>query len=159
RDLLVNPSDENTIFEYPTIFASFAPVCNPGTGLQHMTLSEERWLWATGRAKTGENFIVGTRDPGSATRNASMNFMGLDASFGVGDNIGALQTDASFDQVGPKFFPNGKASTGSLRSTVTNARLGVAYLGAEGGGSTSGTTGFLDTQALNIIDTRNDLYA
>ena len=153
------PYDANTIFTYPLTLAVIAPVTNPGTGIVQMKMTEEQYLWATGRAKTGENFVVLTRDVGSGTRNGAMNAIGLDPSHGIGDNIGLQSTLSNANLLGPDYQPTNKGSTGAMLSTLRNTRLGVGYAGAETGVSGASPSSWLSTNALEIIDTLNDLPA
>jgi hypothetical protein len=158
RNLGTTPADANTVFEYPLTMAPVAPIANPGTGIQHMKMSEMRWLFATGRAKTGENFVVCTRDIGSGTRNAFNNYTGLDPSYGAGDNVGLQSTSSSQDQLGPTFYPTNKGATSGMLRTLRYHRLAIGYAGAETSVSGASPSSWLSGGALDIIDTFNDVY-
>jgi hypothetical protein len=151
------PYDNNTVFEQALTLAPIAPLTNPGTGIQRMKMTELQWLFTTGRARTGENFVVATRDVGSGTRNGFMNGIGIDPSFGVGDNIGVQSNSSNQNLLGPHFYPTNKGATSGLLNTLRNHRLAVGYAGAETGLG-SAPSGWLSSNALEIIDTQNDVF-
>ncbi|MFG0242617.1 MAG: GC-type dockerin domain-anchored protein [Phycisphaerales bacterium JB054] len=125
--------DEFTAFD--TLIANVpvsAPV-NYGVGMQQIKMSDLRHLNATGRRITGENLMVVTRDVGSGTRNAFMNGIGLDPSWGVGENIGARTVSSANDRLGPDFQPSNKGGSSRVDATVINHRLAVGHTGAERG--------------------------
>lgn len=151
-------ADSNTIFDNSLAFAPIAPVVNYGTGVQRFTMTELQHLFLTGRAASGENFIVSTRDVGSGTRNAFNNCIGIDPSFGRGDNIGGISTSGNQHLLGNEFTPTNKGSNGGMEQVLRNTRLGIGYVGTERGVSGTGTGSWLSTGALEIADVRNDLY-
>ncbi len=151
-------ADANTIFDQQLAFAPIAPVVNYGTGIKQIKMTELQFLFTTGRANTGENLITHTRDVGSGTRNAFMNSIGVDPSFGRGENIGPIITLSSQSLVGPNFFPSNKGSNGRMEETIRNARLGIGYVGTERGVTGSGSGSWLSTGALEIADTMGDIY-
>lgn len=153
-----NPTANVTVFDTNLLYAPIALVVNPGTGIRQLKISEMRHLFGTGRAVTGENFMVITRDIGSGTRNAFQNCIGQDPSFGVGDNIGGLSTTSTTINLGADFVPNNKGSNGALESTLRNSRLGMGYIGTERGVTGSGSGSWLSTGALEIADVQNDIY-
>ncbi len=157
-----NP-DVNTIFDTALLFAPIAPVTNFGTGLTQVTMTQLQHLFVTGRASSGENFMIITRDVGSGTRNAFNNGTGVDPSFGNGENIGALSNSSTQNLVGPNFIPTNKGSNGNMEATLRNTRLGLGYIGTERGVTGSGSGSWLvrdgsGNSALEILDTRNDIY-
>ena len=156
RDTGTNPYGPNTIFEIPLAMAVVAPVTNYGTGITQMKMSDMQWLWTTGRARSGENFVVATRSIDSGTRNAMMNCIGIDPSWGVGDNVGGESILGPENQMGSSFYPTNKGSTGQLRDTVKNHRLAIGYIGADGGVSDGWLTAA--NRQFDIIDTQNDIY-
>ncbi|MGD9789660.1 MAG: GC-type dockerin domain-anchored protein [Phycisphaerales bacterium] len=151
-------ADSNTIFDNELAFAPIAPVVNFGTGITQVKMSELQHLFSTGRAITGENLITHTRDVGSGTRNAFMNSIGVDPSFGRGENIGSIITSSSQSLVGPNFFPSNKGSNGRMEETIRNTRLGIGYVGTERGVTGSGSGSWLSSGALEIADTMGDIY-
>lgn len=160
---LFNPNnpgaaDANTIFDNSLALAPIAPVVNYGTGIRQIKISELQHLFTTGRANTGENFVVITRDVGSGTRNAFNNCIGVDPSFGVGDNIGGLSTSGNNHVLGNEYTPTNKGSNGGSEQTIRNTRLGIGYVGTERGVTGSGTGSWLTSNALEIPDTQNDIY-
>ncbi|MFZ4430946.1 MAG: hypothetical protein ACOYPS_11395, partial [Phycisphaerales bacterium] len=151
-------ADSNTIFDNSLFFAPIAPVTNYGTGLERVTMSEIQHLFTTGRASSGENFVICTRDVGSGTRNAFNNATGVDPSYGVGDNIGGLSTAANQSLLGNEYTPTNKGSNGNMEAVLRNSRLGIGYVGTERGVTGSGSGSWLTTNALEILDVMNDIY-
>jgi len=147
------PPDENTIFDTPVAWATIALVTNLGTGVRQMDQSDVRHLIATGRNMKGENFMVVTRDSGSGTRNAFNNSIGLDPSWGVGENIGGLSVLSNEHILGPNFIPGNKGGNSNVEVTARNHRLGIGYAGAERGIEGA----WLSGGQLEIIAIRNDL--
>jgi hypothetical protein len=130
-----NYSSPDEFTAYDTLVAN-APVAAPvnyGVGMQQIKMSDLRHLNATGRRINGENLMVITRDVGSGTRNAFMNGIGLDPSWGVGENIGARTVSSANDRLGPDFQPSNKGGSSRVDATVINHRLAVGHTGAERG--------------------------
>jgi len=150
--------DSNTIFDQELAFAAIAPVINYGTGLTQTTITQLQHLFITGRANTGENFIVATRDAGSGTRNAFMNCIGVDPAYGRGDNIGVISTSGGQNNLSAAFQASHKGSNGGMESVLRNARLGVGYVGTERGVTGSGSGSWLVSDALEILPVQNDIY-
>lgn len=157
---IANPgaADANTLFDTQLAFAPIAPVINLGTGITQIKVSELQHIFTTGRAKSGENFVVVTRDVGSGTRNAFMNCIGIDPSWGVGDNIGDISALARENNLGQYFYPSNKGANGGMEGTLRNARLGIGYIGTERGVTGSGSSNWLGTNALEIPNVQNDIY-
>jgi hypothetical protein len=131
---LQNP-DACTLYSTPIAFTPIAYPVNYGVGLQQASQTELRHLFTTGRMITGENLIAVTRDSGSGTRNAAMNSLCLDPSWGIGDNVGPRATQGAQTLVGPDYIPTNKGGSSLLEDTVRNTRLGVGTTGAERGES------------------------
>jgi len=121
----------DTIFDTPIAFVPIAAVTNYGVGLEQIDQSDLRYGNATGRRSNGENLVFVTRDSGSGTRNGFQNSIGLDPSWGRGENIGERNNRAEFNLLGPDFLPGNKGGSGSLDSTVINHRLAIGHTGAE----------------------------
>ncbi len=145
--------DENTIFDTSICFAPIACVTNLGTGMAQIDQSNIRHLLASGRLVSGENIVAVTRDSGSGTRNGYCNSMGLDPSWGVGDNIGALSVLAAEHILGPDFISTNKVGNGEVETTTRNHRLAIGYAGAERGVN----SGWLTGGSLEILAVRFDL--
>ncbi|MCC7387832.1 MAG: hypothetical protein IT431_03600 [Phycisphaerales bacterium] len=120
---------------YDTLIANAPVGCpvNYGVGLSQITMSDLRHANATGRRLNGENLMVITRDSGSGTRNAFMNGIGLDPSWGIGENIGVRTVSSGADRLGPNFQPSNKGSSSRMDATVINHRLAIGHTGAERG--------------------------
>jgi hypothetical protein len=127
---LSNP-DSFTAYDFPVSVTPVAAPVNYGVGMSEIRMSDLRHLSATGRRINGENLIKVTRDSGSGTRNAFMNTIGLDPSFGIGENIGLRTTLSLNDLVGPNYQPSNKGGSSRVDATVANTRLGVGHTGAE----------------------------
>ena len=153
-------ANANTIFDTPLSYAVIVPIANPGTGVTQIKISELRHLFATGRLITGENLQAVTRESGSGTRNAFNNCIGLDPSFGVGDNIGFISTLPVNDNLGAQWTPTNKNASSGMEGTTRNARLGIGYSGGERGLSGSGAASWLvgSNPALWIPSVQNDIY-
>ena len=129
----VNSADSNTIFDTPLAWAPITPMINLGVGRTQIKASELQYAFVTGRLPNGENLVVATRDVGSGTRNGFMNTLGIDPSWGMGDNIGGLSTVTTQSEYGANFSPTNKGSNGLMESIVFNHRLALGYVGAERG--------------------------
>ena len=141
----------STVYDTPVSLVPVAPLTNLGTGLRQVTKTELRYLTTTGRNQNGENFIVVTRDSGSGTRNAFMSGLGVDPSFGIGDNI--LNSNSSTnDNAGLNFIPSNKGGSGRVEATVRNARIAVGYTGAE-----RGKGSWLTGGQIEILAVKDDL--
>lgn len=149
----VSNPDEFTIFDTPVTLTPVSAPVNFGVGLQQIEMSDLRHLNATGRRLSGENLMVITRDSGSGTRNAFMNGICLDPSWGVGENIGPKTSDSANDRAGPEFQPSNKGGSSRMEATVKNNRLAVGHTGAERGES----KGWLVDGELELLAVRSDL--
>ena len=151
-----NPGAANTdtLFDNPLAWAPIAPMVSFGTGRTRVKVSELQHLYATGRLPDGENLIAITRDVGSGTRNAWCNTIGLDPSWGNGDNIGALSALTAENLIGPNFIPTNKGSNGNVEATVLNTRLGYGYAGAERGV----IGGWIAANRADTNAVQNDIY-
>ncbi len=149
----VNNPNEFTIFDTPVTLTPVAAPVNFGVGLQQIEMSDLRHLNATGRRLSGENLMVITRDSGSGTRNAFMNGICLDPSWGVGENIGPKTSSSVNDRAGPNFQPSNKGGSSRMEATVKNSRLAVGHTGAERGES----SGWLVDGELELLAVRSDL--
>ncbi|MFG0283077.1 MAG: hypothetical protein ACF8R7_01525 [Phycisphaerales bacterium JB039] len=147
------PSATDIIFDTSIAFAPIACITNLGTGVEQLEMSEVRHLFATGRLPSGENLVAVTRDSGSGTRNGFNNSIGLDPSWGVGDNMGPLSAISAWDRLGPDWVPSSKGGSSRLEGTVQNHRLAVGYTGAERGVN----SGWLTGGRIEIIAVRNDI--
>ncbi len=158
--------NSSTIFGTSIAFAPVSFVANHGTGLQNITQSDLAFLYVTGRAPDGTNYVVATRDIGSGTRAGAMNSLGVDPSFGVGDNIGNQTIPNSTQSlVGSAFQPTNLDATGTVTNVVRDSRLAVGYVSTstgkanEANGSNevlgiqfTGGTGFVRPTAESIIN-------
>ena len=124
-------SATDVVFDTQVAFVPIAAIVNYGVGLQEITQSDLRYGNATGRLSNGENLVFVTRDSGSGTRNGFQNSIGLDPSWGRGENVGDRNNDAEFNILGPDFLPSNKGGSGSMEATVVNTRLAVGHTGAE----------------------------
>ncbi|MEQ8770949.1 MAG: hypothetical protein RIB60_10635 [Phycisphaerales bacterium] len=123
--------DALTVYSTAVSLAPVAPLVNYGVGADTIYMSDLRHLNATGRRLVGENLVCITRDSGSGTRNAFMNGIGLDPSWGRGENIGNRTTTSVNDRVGPDYQPSNKGGSSRMDATLQNTRLGAGHTGAE----------------------------
>ena len=126
-----SPTATDVVFDTQVAFVPIAAIVNYGVGLEQITQSDLRYGNATGRLSTGENLVFVTRDSGSGTRNGFQNSIGLDPSWGRGENVGDRNNDAEFNILGPDYLPSNKGGSGSMEATVINTRLAIGHTGAE----------------------------
>jgi hypothetical protein len=155
-----NPAlaDANTLFDTALFWAPIVPMVNYGANLRQTTVTNLQYLFGAGRAQSGENLMVVTRDSGSGTRNGWQNTIDQDPSFGVGENVGALSNAQDEDRLGSLFIPSNKNGTGNVERTVINHRLAVGYVGGERGVGTGGSPGWLVTNRADIPSVTMDIY-
>ena len=160
-----NTSSPNafTIFNTPIASAPIAFETNYGTGLSQATYTQLRHLFTTGRLPSGENLTAITRDSGSGTRNGAMNSIGIDPSWGGGENVGTRNDDSSAatatdrSLVGANYLPSNKNGSGSLERTVQNTRLGIGTTGAERGIANTWLVNNGGNRRADLLAVRNDL--
>jgi len=135
-----NP-DARTVFDTTIAASPAAIIANRGAALENVRFSELQYLFVTGRMPSGENLIACTRDSGSGTRNLTMNSLGIDPSWGVGENVGKKFDDARWAQLGPLTQPSpyvqgcqptNCGGSSIMEGAVQNQRLAVGYTGAFG---------------------------
>ncbi len=145
--------DDLTIFDTPISITPVAAVVNFGVGMEEIKMSDLRHLSATGRRMNGENLMKVNRDVGSGTRNAFMNGICLDPSWGAGENIGPRTVSSSNDLVGPNFQPSNKGGSSRVEGTVRNHRLAIGHSGAERGINSS----WLTNGSLELLAVQSDI--
>ncbi|BAM05282.1 beta strand repeat-containing protein [Phycisphaera mikurensis] len=158
--------DANTLFETQLALSPIAFVANAGAAVDSTTStgaadgnikkSELQHLFVTGRTVSGENLVAITRDSGSGTRNGAMNSIGVDPSWGTGDNVGRKNKGSGddLDTPGPDYIPTNKNSSSRLENTVQNTRLGVSYNGIVGNAGPDSVG-----NRYEILNVANDLDA
>ncbi len=145
--------DSLTVFDSPITLTTIAAIVNFGVGIQQIKMSDLRHLSTTGRRINGENLMAVTRDSGSGTRNAFMNGICLDPSWGVGENIGSRTVFSTNDRAGPDYQPSNKGGSSRMESTCKNTRLAIGHTGAERGIS----KGWLNGSQLEVLAVQADL--
>lgn len=148
-------ADGNTLFDTPFAYAPISVEASHGTGLQQIKMSDLRHLSVTGRDTDGENFIMVTRDSGSGTRNGFQNSIGVEPSWGMGENIGGLSTLANANIVGAAYSPSNKGGSSGVDNTITSTRLGIGYSGAER--AVTGSTAYITTGRAEALAVQNDV--
>ncbi|HAL45672.1 MAG TPA: hypothetical protein DCP47_07145, partial [Phycisphaerales bacterium] len=120
-------ANAQTVFDTEIAWVPIAIIANQGVGLPSGNISAEQlqYLNVTGRMQNGENLAVSTRDSGSGTRNGAMNTLGVDPSWGRGDN-----TDKKFDveadtKLGKTHKYTNCGGSGVLEKAVETRRLGI----------------------------------
>lgn len=126
-----NP-DGFTIFDTPIAWVPSAILTNRGTGLSQIAATELQYLYVTGRMPNGENLVAATRSAGSGTRNGVMNTLGIDPSWGRGDNMGNETKDKQYFILGPQHQATNSDSSSRLQDVAKDRRLAVAYSGLAG---------------------------
>jgi hypothetical protein len=124
--------DTKTIFDTQIAFVAVVPIVNRGTGLKQATYSDMQYHFTTGRRMNGENLAASTRDVGSGTRNAWCNSLGIDPSWGRGDNFGGRTTNANQEDLGPWHRVSNSGSSSHLENGVQQRRLAFGYTGISG---------------------------
>ncbi|QOJ13381.1 MAG: hypothetical protein HRU75_01455 [Planctomycetia bacterium] len=141
-----NP-DNLTIYDTGIAWSTVAAIANIGTDLwldlnnngireagevgaiRHSDLQHG---YVTGRRKNGENLAFNCRDVGSGTRNAHMNGLGIDPSWGVGDHVGRRINQDTLTRPGPNHQVNNCGGSSISESAVQNRRICVGYTGTVG---------------------------
>lgn len=142
--------DANTIFDYVAAWVQVAIITNRGTGLENVRFTDLQYLFTTGRLPTGENLMAATRDVGSGTRNAAMNSLGIDTSWGRGDNVGNRSDVSTTTLLGSSFQPTNNGGSGLMEDVVRYARLAVGYTGLSGSSRAVGDANAGRYEILNI---------
>lgn len=143
-------NNDKTIYTYGIAWVPISFISNRGTGLENVDMSDLQYLFTTGRRSNGENLIAATRDIFSGTRNGSMNSIGLNPSFGRGDNLGSQTSSSSAPKLGPNFQATNLDGSGLMEDAVYNARLAVGYTGLAGTSRASGDTVAGKYEIINI---------
>ncbi|QDU35141.1 hypothetical protein KS4_32210 [Poriferisphaera corsica] len=153
--------DSNTVFDNSIAWVPIAFIANHGTGIDadfngaadgNVKKTELQHLYVTGRMKNGENLVAVSRDSGSGTRNGAMNSLGVDPSWGVGDNVGQKHADKSNDKLGDSFVSTNKNSSSRMEQTVRNHRLAVGYTGLAGSSKAARESADNQYEVLNIMN-------
>lgn len=121
-----NP-DDKTIFDFPIGWYPFCFLASRATGLENVTVEELQCLYLTGRSPCGINYNTATRDSGSGTRNACMSSIGVDPSWGRGDNLGRKGKDPNMEILGPAYQYNNIDSSTTSSLNHRNNRFMVSY--------------------------------
>jgi len=152
--------DAHTVYDTTLAWVPIGYIANPGTGLTDVRATELQHLYTTGRMPNGENLVSAVRDSGSGTRNAAMNSLGIDPSFGRGENISLKNSTINFDELGPVFAPDAKGGSSRMEGVVQNSRLAVGYTGLLGGSRAIADMNGGKYELLNVmkdIDGNGDL--
>ncbi len=142
-----NP-DGSTLYDTSIAFVPVVPIASQGVGRSNVKFTDLQWLLVTGRMPSGENLVAATRDVGSGTRNAYTNSLGLDPSWGMGDNDRSEMLFENPDARGPGahlghvlngtafqlHYSNSLGGSGIMERTVQNRRLAIGYTGLFGSG-------------------------
>ncbi len=154
--------DDHTVYDTTIAWTPIGYIANPGTGLEDVKVTELQHLFVTGRMPNGENLQASTRDSGSGTRNGAMNSLGIDPSFGRGDNQSAKTKTSNHDVLGPEYTTDANGGSSRMEGTVQNGRLAVGYTGLLGGSRAIADAQSGKYELLNVmkdIDGDNDGFA
>lgn len=146
--------DSQTVFDNTVAFSPVCIIANRGTGRENVTYSDLQHHFVTGRFPSGENFVAATRDSGSGTRNACMNPLGIDPSWGAGDNIGNEITTNDETRLGPLFRPTNCGGSGFIEQVVQESRLAIGYTGYFG---SSRAVGDANAGLYEILNVKKDV--
>jgi hypothetical protein len=124
--------DAQTIFDFPMGWLPFVFVAARSTGLENVTVDELACMYTTGRAPCGINYTVGTRHSGSGSRNACMSSIGVDPSWGRGDNLGQTDKGTDLEILGPAHQASNITSSSTLRDIQSNDRFMISYQSLHG---------------------------
>jgi hypothetical protein len=152
-----SPADALTVVDTPVAWVPIAYIANQGTGLKNVTQNDLEYLYMTGRMPGGENLYACTRDSGSGTRNAAMNSLGFDPSWGRGDNIGTKNSNGNVSYVGPIHQSSNLDGTSVMANAVTSQRLSVGYVGLTTANTATGASNSA-YQILNLKKTGGTQY-
>ncbi len=147
---IANP-DANTVYDTQVALVPIAAITNFGTGMSEIDMQDLRYLSLSGRMSTGENLVFVTRDSGSGTRNGFQSSIGVEPSWGVGENVGPKINDNPSRLLGPNFVPSNAGGSSTMEGRVRNHRLAIGYTGAERGNGS-----WLDAGQLDALGVRND---
>ncbi|MEM9882659.1 MAG: PEP-CTERM sorting domain-containing protein [Planctomycetota bacterium] len=161
------PSNDNaTVYDTELAWVPIAFIANYGTGIDgedaddtpdgNIKKSELQHLFVTGRMDNGENLVATTRDSGSGTRNGAMNSIGVDPSWGTGENTGLSSRAAPNDDLGDQFIGGNKNSSSRLEDTVQNHRLSVGYTGIVDNAGDSKAADHYGNGQIEILNVMND---
>ncbi len=128
-----------TIFDTRIAWAPIVPLVNYGVGLTQVAYTDLQHLVLTGRRENGENIQFVTREVGSGTHNAFMNSVGVDPSWGLGENIGPVgngtgsgANGTNAGRAGANFIPGNKLGTSQVRDVMRlGSRLTIGYVGGD----------------------------
>ncbi|MFP4054588.1 MAG: PEP-CTERM sorting domain-containing protein [Phycisphaerae bacterium] len=138
-----------------------AYIANSGTALENVKKSELQHLFTTGRMPNGENLNAATRDSGSGTRNGGMNSLGIDPSWGVGDNLGDKtkikpQMGLGYTYVDGEGWVehqyNNLGSSSIMEGAAQNNMLAVGYTGLLGGSKAREESNDGKYEVLNLMN-------
>lgn len=146
--------DANTVYDTTLAYSPAAIIANRGTGLQNIKYSELQYAYVTGRMPTGENLTICTRDAGSGTRNLTMNSLGIDPSWGSGDNLGTKVDVDAAAQLGTGTQPTNCGGSGVMETAVRYRRLAIGYTGLFG---SSRAVGDATAGQYEILDVMKDI--
>jgi len=121
-----NP-DDKTVFDFPVGWIPFCFLASRASSLENVTVQELQCLYLTGRSPCGINYNVATRHSGSGSRNAAMSSIGVDPSWGRGDNLGESGKGTEMEILGPNHQYNNIESSSTLRDCHRNNRFMISY--------------------------------
>ncbi len=147
----INSPDANTVFDTQIAQSPIAAITNFGTGMTQIDMQDLRYLSLAGRLSSGENLVFVTRDSGSGTRNGFQSSIGVEPSWGVGENVGPKIDNSPSRLLGPNFIPSNAGGSSTMEGRVRNHRLAIGYTGAE-----RGFNSWLTNGQLEVLGVRND---
>lgn len=131
-------ANADTIYSEVGAWVAVAIIANRGADKERVTYNQMQHHFVTGRFPSGENLVAVTRDVGSGTRNAIMNSLGIDTSWGRGDNVGDRVDSENDVRLGPGTQPTNCGGSGISERAVRGRRLAIGYTGLSGSSRTQG---------------------
>lgn len=124
--------DAWTLYDTQVAWVPISFIANRRSGVENMAVSDLQHMYISGRTSSGENLVAATRTPFSGTRNGAMNSIGVDPSWGMGDNIGSQVDTADQFQLDPSTQQNNCKGSGNIETVIQNWSLSVGYTGLAG---------------------------
>ncbi|MCO6439433.1 MAG: hypothetical protein J5J06_20275 [Phycisphaerae bacterium] len=143
-------ANSDSIYSEVGAWVAVGIIGNRGTGKENVKFSELQNHFVTGRFPNGENLVGATRDVGSGTRNAAMNSLGIDTSWGRGDNIGNRVDTENEVRLGPGTQPSNCGGSGIMERSVRSHRLAIGYTGLSGSSRIQGDVPAGQYEMLNV---------
>lgn len=153
------PFDNDTLFDTTIAWGPVVPISTQGSDIESIAATDLQYLLVTGRLSNGNNIVGSTRDAGSGTRNGYNNTLGIDPSWGRGDNLGSKWSsddvtvgDPLTGRLGPAHNPTNNGGSSRMETVVQNRRMAIGYTGLAGGSRAAKDSVDRKYEVLNVIN-------